>query len=165
MKISKYLIVFLAFWLQAHLEAQTMSDSLHSTKARALLVKSDLLNVLKLKNIPAVHSRRSCNCGCDIKKEAYTSKSSPHLLDAFDFCDSYVFEIKSNWYLYQSISKEIRSILTSHGFNFVNKNILHKSKHGIEYLNVEGEDTLTFYEEKKYKKGKWVIKISLSTPN
>lgn len=165
MKISKYLIVFIAFWMNAHLEAQVKPDSLQGAKVRALMVKSDLLNLLNLKNISAVHSRKSCNCGCDIKKEAYSSKSSPHLLDAFDFCDSYVFEIKANWLLYQSVSPEIRSILTSHGFNFVKKEVIQKRKHGIEYLSIEGEDSLTFYEEKKYKNGRWLIKISLSTPD
>ncbi|QLH28803.1 MAG: hypothetical protein HWD63_05100 [Candidatus Parvibacillus calidus] len=59
---------------------------------------------------------------------------------------------------------ELMQILREHGFKFVDNPILIKDRFRVKHRVVEGSDPLTFMEEKIYKSGKCLIRISLSTP-
>ncbi len=167
LKSKKYLLLLLlmASVRAGHAqEAGLEADSVQTARERSLIVKKDILHLLDLGQVTAVRSRKSCNCGCNIIKESFRQKERRDFFDAFDFCDSYVFEYTSWDERASERFDELRQILRANDFDFVDKPESVKDKFKVKHRLIEGNDQLTFMEEKIYKSGKYLIRISLSTP-
>lgn len=162
---SMLLLLLISFARPGHAQiAGPTFDSLRTARERSLFVKNEILHLVGMGRVTAVRSRKSCNCGCNIIKESFRQKGRSDYIDVFDFCDSYVFEYTSMEESGADRFDELMQILREHGFKFVDNPILIKDKFRVKHRVVEGSDPLTFMEEKIYKSGKCLIRISLSTP-
>lgn len=147
------------------LYAQGGHDSIALTPERkaVLGIKKDLIDLFGVSGITAVHSRKSCNCGCDIKKESYGTREKMYLFEAFDFCDSQVFEWKGMGDV-EKITVRISEILNRYGYTFTGLEPAVRRKFNIRRYSYEGPDPLTFLEIKIYPDRRIYLKLSLATP-
>ena len=145
--------------------AQSEIDSVNisPSKDTAIIIKAMLMKLFDINGIPAVHSRKSCNCGCDIKKEAYVVSKSVSFA-AYDFCDSQVFEWNGRDDDAFGFLKNIQLQLTQLGYLHLNGFIKEKQKFRIKKFYVETNDLLTFLEVSSMKDGSLKLKLSVATP-
>lgn len=167
MYMSRFIILLAVLFFSGRGEAAdfAQSDSIPGQRQRALNFKQDLLELFNLKEAAVIHSRKSCNCGCDIRKEEYVPSNPKEKFIAYDFCDSYVFEIQTEVDLMPDVSLRIYKLLSDNGFSFIEGKVKYNRKFRIDHYTVEGPDVLTFYEDKIYENGRRKIKISLSVPD
>jgi len=145
--------------------AQGGHDTIALTPERkaVLDIKKELIDLFGVSGITAIHSRKSCNCGCDIRKESYGSKEEVGLFEAFDFCDSQVFEWKGTGDV-EKIIVETSEILSRYGYTFTGGEPAVRRKFNIRRYSYDGPDPLTFLEIKIYPDQRIYLKLSLATP-
>ncbi len=123
-----------------------------------------MMEQFKVTSIPAVHSRKSCNCGCDIKKEAYIIAESDSRFEAYDFCDSQVFEWHSSQSDGETLINSIQNGLAHLGYLHLQGISKISSKFKTTKYRIEGHDNLTFLELTRYKNRRIKLKVSIATP-
>ena len=150
--------------LKGQTDSLIVPSSSSASKDTAFLVKSMLMDMFGVTGIPAVHSRKSCNCGCDIRKEAYVIESKGKRFESYDFCDSQVFE----WYNTEGDSnqliKDVQNGLIKLGYISLNGIPVRRNKFKTEKYRIEGKDVLTFIEVTQLKDKSIKLKLSMATP-
>ncbi len=139
------------------------SNQVSPSKDTAIAIKAILIKMFNINGIPAVHSRKSCNCGCDIKKEAYIVSKTVSFA-AYDFCDSQVFEWNGGEGDALELIKKVQVQLTQLGYLHLNGFIKEKQKFRIRKFSIETPDLLTFIEVSSMKDGSLKLKLSIATP-
>ena len=139
-------------------------ETLRPSQDTAILIKNALKEMFQVQDVAAVHSRKSCNCGCDIKKERYSLPNKNEQFETFDFCDSQVFEWSSHSGDCRKILDGIQLILNKTGYKKLNSELKVVHKFKTDRYSIEGPDVLTFIELNQKKDGSIKLKISLATP-
>lgn len=134
------------------------------SKARVSALKQDLIELFGMESISAVKTRKSCNCGCDIRKETYRAIASGQKLEIMDFCDSHVFEFFGPDHHTESWFESVRSLVVKHGYIDLVGPPSVKNVRKTTIQLIEGKNELTFLETRLDKKGRFHLKLSVATP-
>lgn len=166
----KFLLLFFLTWSFIDInEVKGQTDSLEilsssPSKDTALQIKQMFMEMFGVSGIPAVHSRKSCNCGCDIKKEAYLTRDINRRFESYDFCDSQVFEWYSNDGNSEDLIRDVQMGLTKLGYLHLNSDPIKSTRFKTEKYRIEGKDILTFLELTRMKNKSIKLKVSIATP-
>lgn len=157
-----FFAALLRFAVNAQLSVDTAS--LRPSQDTALQIKDALKRYFRVQATSAVHSRKSCNCGCDIRKESYLIGGSSEKFESYDFCDSQVFEWFSNEGDVDELSRDVKNILQNIGYSHLNNPEKLVTKFKTQRLSIEGPNVLTFLELNKKNTGQIHLKLSIATP-